>query len=160
MAAGSDNPSLIVHATAVRLGPRAALIRGQSGSGKSDLALRCLGLARSVLAPAPMELVADDQVCLTRVGIELLASSPAPLAGLIEVRGLGILRVPFHAPAPVVLLVDLVVSGGVERYPDPWPTEIIMGLELPVMRLAAFEASAPLKLAMALERQPWLGDRT
>lgn len=153
---GSETRTL-VYGTVVRLGHHAALIRGPSGSGKSDLALRCLGLSRSVLAPEPMELVADDQVEVERAGAELWAAPHPRLAGLLEVRGLGILKVAHHAPATLTLLVDLVLTGVAARYPDPWPTEALLGVPLPVIYLAPFEASAPAKLALALERSPWLG---
>jgi len=99
--------------------------------------------------------VADDQVLLTRAGDTLRAAAPARLAGLIEVRGLGILAMPHVPSARLVLLVDLVASGQAERLPDPWPYEILAGVGLPVLKLPAFEASAPAKLALALGRQPW-----
>lgn len=145
----------LVHGTAVALGDRAALLRGPSGAGKSDLALRTLQLPPGGPAGGPLWLVADDQVLLTRAGDTLRAAAPARLAGLIEVRGLGILAMPHVPSARLVLLVDLVASGQAERLPDPWPYEILAGVGLPVLKLPAFEASAPAKLALALGRQPW-----
>ncbi len=78
-------------------------------------------------------------------------AAPQSLAGRLEVRGLGIIPVSaWVEAAEAVLLVDLVEAGAVERYPDPWPLERLLGFELPVLRLWAFAASAPLKLLAAL----------
>ena len=90
----------IVHASAVAIGPRALLIRGASGAGKSGLALRLIALGA--------ELVSDDRVILTRRDGALLARAPAPLRGLIEARGVGLLRTErLRAEAEVALVVDL-----------------------------------------------------
>lgn len=144
-------PELRIHGTAIALAGRAAVLRGPSGAGKSDLALRCLRLPPG----DHFDLVADDQVMLTPTPQGLLAAPPARLAGLIEVRGLGILPVPHIAPVPVQLLVDLVPRHEIERLPDPWPRDTIAGLDLPVLRLSAFDASAPQKLALAMLNAPW-----
>ena len=88
-----DAPELF-HGTCIALGRTAALLRGPSGSGKSDLALRFLFLARR--GPAALEapiLVADDQVYLTRKSGRLLARAPESIRGRIEVRGVGIVDV-------------------------------------------------------------------
>lgn len=143
-----------VHGTAIALGDRAALIRGPSGSGKSDLALRCLGLGPSSIVREPIRLVADDQVILKHEGHGIRASAPDPLRGKLEVRGLGILEVDPIPGANLVLIVDLTGKGPIERYPDPWPYARLLGLELPVLRVSAFESSTPLKLAAALAMAP------
>ena len=148
---------IVVHGTAVALGGRAALLRGASGSGKSDLALRALAAPASSLVEASFELVADDQVVIRATEDGLTVSPPDRLQGLIEVRGLGIVTVPHRSEARLSLLVDLVGPHQVERLPDPWPTDVLLGVSLPVLRLAPFEASAPLKLALALTREPWRG---
>jgi HPr kinase/phosphorylase len=140
----------LVHGTCVALGKRAALLRGPSGAGKSDLALRFLALpGEENLRPL---LVADDQVWIERAEKgELLASPPNTLAGKLEVRGLGILDVPFMAEARLVLVCDLVATGEVPRMPpEPWESTTIAGIELPLLRVSPFEASAPMKLKMAL----------
>ncbi len=139
-----------VHATAIALDGRAALIRGAPGMGKSDLALRCLSLAPSRLLPHAAGLVADDQVRLHVRDGKLYASAPAGLAGKLEVRGLGIMRVPSVAEAEAALIVDLVAREAVERLPDPWPDAVILGFRFPVLRLWPFEGSAPIKLLLAL----------
>ncbi len=154
---GAISTVTCVHATAIGVGNRAVLIRGPSGSGKSDLALRCLAIAAGPF-PAdflPVRLIADDQVQLTRHGDTLEARAPNALAGKLEVRGLGIVHITALPMAAVVLVADIVPPGpsetsSIERYPDPWPLTVIAGLSLPVIQIAAFEPSAPLKILLAL----------
>ena len=101
----------LVHGTCVALGRSAALLRGPSGSGKSDLALRFLFLARR--GPAALEaptLVADDQVSLSRSGERLLAGPPDTIRGKLEVRGIGIVEVKSVADAELALVVDLTAT--------------------------------------------------
>lgn len=143
-----------VHATAIAVGGRAALIRGASGSGKSDLAFRCLGLGLSAIVQHKVMLVSDDQVLLSREGIYLHASAPAQLLGKLEVRGIGILEVDAVTEANVVLVADLVQDEPIERFPDPWPYAHIMGVEIPQLRLRPFESSSPLKLVAAIQTAP------
>ena len=111
-----------LHATAIAVGSRAIVIRGPSGSGKSDLALRCLAVPASAMVRSPAKLVSDDQVLLTRTGLSLSASAPQALLGRLEVRGLGILEVDPELDAKVALIVDIADRRDIERYPDPWPT--------------------------------------
>ena len=97
-------------------------------------------------------LVADDQTSLTCTGRTLTASAPATIAGLIEVRGIGIVKLgrsQLQARAPVRLLVDLTSPDRVERLPE-CARETVLGIALPVIALAPFEASAPAKLRLAL----------
>jgi serine kinase of HPr protein (carbohydrate metabolism regulator) len=149
----ADAPEL-VHGTCVALGRTAALLRGPSGSGKSDLALRFLFLARR--GPAALEapiLVADDQVYLTRKGARLTASAPPTIRGKIEVRGIGIVEVKSADEAELALVVELVASAAnIERLPDQNATTPLLGLDIPLLRLSPWEASAPIKLAVALAR--------
>jgi HPr kinase/phosphorylase len=140
----------LVHGTCVALGPYAALIRGGSGSGKSDLALRFLALApEGDLEP---RLVADDQVWIEGAGDgSLIASPPATLAGKIEVRGLGIVELPHRPQARLALVIDLVPAEEVPRMPPDPPERItIAKATLTVVKLAPFELSAALKLKLAL----------
>jgi HPr kinase/phosphorylase len=139
-----------VHATAIAVGDRGALIRGPSGSGKSDLALRCLGLGLSALVRAPVKLVSDDQVLLKHEGLHLRASAPPQLRGKLEIRGVGILEVDAATEANIVLVADLVREGPIERFPDPWPSARILGFDVPLVRLLPFESSSPLKLLTAI----------
>lgn len=118
------------------------LLRGPSGAGKSDLALRLIdGGAR---------LVADDQTELVRDGDRILARPPETLAGRIEVRGIGIVEVPYLPSAPVVLVCDLVPPGDVVRLPGPVTTRL-QGVELSLLQLTPFEASAAAKLRLAVD---------
>ena len=133
--------TLLLHATTVAIGGHAVLLRGTSGSGKSDLALR--------LIDAGARLVADDQSELWRDGDAVLVRAPEPIAGMIEVRGVGIIRVEPLSVAPLALIVDLVALQHVERLPEP-SSETIFGLAIPLVALAPFEASAPIKLRLAL----------
>jgi HPr kinase/phosphorylase len=136
-----------IHGTAVALGTHAALLRGRSGAGKSDLALRFLHDGDT----SQRRLVADDRVLLVRDGMYVSAKGPRSLAGKLEVRGVGIVDVPAVAAARLVLLVDLVAIDDVPRMPEP-QTELVLGVAIPVMKLAAFEMSAAIKLSMALSR--------
>ena len=141
----------LIHGTCVALGQRAALLRGPSGSGKSDLALRFLFLARR--GPAALEapvLVADDQVRVVRDGMRLLAASPENIRGKIEVRGVGIVGVKSVSEAELVLVVDLVNIGETERLPRSDDRVRLLGVDLPLLRLAPLENSTPIKLALAL----------
>ncbi|WP_103332426.1 HPr kinase/phosphorylase [Pseudotabrizicola formosa] len=90
---------LTLHATTVAFEGRAILLTGASGSGKSALALQLMAIGAT--------LVADDQTRLTLQGTEILASCPAPIAGLIEARGIGLLNAPHLAQGSVALVVDL-----------------------------------------------------
>jgi HPr kinase/phosphorylase len=121
--------SLIVHGAAVAIAGRGVVILGASGSGKSGLALRLIGLGAG--------LVADDRVELTRRGGALIARAPAALGGLIEARGVGILRLPAMPEAPVALAVDL-DRAAAARMPHAqeiiWlgiKVELISGRDLP-----------------------------
>ncbi|AWK86236.1 HPr kinase/phosphorylase [Azospirillum thermophilum] len=144
-----------IHGTCVLVSGIGILLRGASGSGKSDLALR--------LIDGGAQLVADDRVELFVAGGgedgTVAARAPERLAGLLEVRGVGILPVPHVASAPVGLVVDLVPHGHVERLPDP---EVVRLLDRPVPRLALapFDASTPAKLrvAAAAVREDRLGE--
>ncbi|HLI21784.1 MAG TPA: HPr kinase/phosphatase C-terminal domain-containing protein [Stellaceae bacterium] len=117
------------------------MLRGPSGAGKSDFALR--------LIDQGARLVADDQTELRRVGDDITMSAPAPIAGQIEVRGLGIVALPSLASAPLRLVVDLMPAEEIERMPLPRECSYL-GRALPLVALAPFEASAPAKLRLAL----------
>lgn len=131
----------LVHATSVEIGGHAILIRGPSGGGKSDLALR--------LIDGGAQLVADDQTRLAVEAGRLFASAPAALAGLLEVRGLGIVRLAHRDRVPLALVVDLVAAQDVERLPDPGHAALL-GILVPKLALAAFEVSAAAKVRLAM----------
>src|SRR4051812_12205522 len=95
-----------IHASAVLVGARAVLIRGPAGAGKSRLALALLNAARQGLIPLA-RLVADDRVHVEAFHGRLLVRPAPALAGLIEVRGLGIRHVPHEPLAVAGLVVEL-----------------------------------------------------
>lgn len=140
----TNAPSQLVHGTAVAWGEQAVLLSGPSGSGKSDLALRFLALG------AEARLVADDQVVLTVEKGRLFASAPENLSGLLELRGLGLWRQQALARAQLLLMVNLVPRDAVPRLPES-QFAALAGVELPVLALHAFDASAPIKLRVALQ---------
>ncbi len=144
MSAPTASPPL--HATAVaRRGPRGwrgVLLRGPSGSGKSDLALR--------LIDAGWRLIGDDYVHVWRSGGGLHACAPETIAGRIEARGLGIIDAPWRPVARIVLVVDCRLTAP-ERLPEPdWAT--IEGVRLPRLRLDIRPASAARTVAFAIDR--------
>ncbi|PTW42429.1 HPr kinase/phosphorylase [Rhodovulum kholense] len=119
-----DPETCILHASTVAYRGRAVLIRGASGSGKSALALQLMALGAS--------LVADDRTVLTRGPEGLVASAPETIRGLIEARGVGLLRAETVAAAPVFLAIDL-DADETERMPPPREVEIL-GVPLPLLR--------------------------
>ena len=131
-----------LHASTVAIDGRAVLITGPSGSGKSDLALRLLdrGFTR----------VSDDQTWVRRDGGKLIASAPPQIAGKMEVRGLGIIDMNTVGDVPVALLVEL--TSDIQRIPDDSRERPILGLQLPLVSIDALTASAPSKVALALDR--------
>jgi HPr kinase/phosphorylase len=134
-------PVSTLHATCVALGGQGVLLLGPSGAGKSDLALR--------LIDRGAQLVADDCCELADIDGQLLCAPPDTLAGKIEVRGIGIVSQAWTAPVPVMLAVRL--TERTERMPDP-AIEELHGYVLPAVRISAFEASAPIKVELALVR--------
>ena len=131
-----------VYGTSVAVGGEGILLRGPSGSGKSDLALR--------LIDGGGRLVSADQTELRLEGATIEMSAPAALLGLIEVRGLGIVRVPHVARAPLCLVADLQAENAIERMPEPRFCTL-EGLVFPLVELYPFAASAAAKLRLALK---------
>ena len=133
---------LLFHGTAVLWRDRGLLLRAPSGGGKSDLAWRVLLMGG--------QLVGDDYVWLTGDGGRLFAMAPEAIRGRMELRGVGILRVPARPVAEIHALVDLVDQSRVERLPEP-RFEVLCGVSLPLYALAPFEASAAAKVAAIAE---------
>lgn len=133
----------LLHGSCVAIGGRGVLIQGPSGSGKSDLALR--------LIDGGAELVADDYVEISQADGLAYAQPPEPLAGLLEVRGLGLVRLPFRPHVPVLLIVELVEANTMERLPEPRRMALV-GIDLPLVRLWAFEPSAAAKVRICLDQ--------
>ncbi len=135
-----------VHASAVLVGDRAVLIRGPSGSGKSRLAFDLI-LAGRAGQISPAVLVGDDRVHLEKNGGQLVVRPAQELAGLIEVRGLGIFRCDFASQAIVGLVVDLAAPDA-ERLPPPEALRVqIYGIELPKIPVGMGISPLPLVIA-------------
>ncbi len=135
-----------IHASAVLVGDRAVLIRGPSGSGKSRLAFELL-LAGRAGQVAQATLVGDDRVHLQPRAAELMASPAPALAGLIEIRGLGIRHCPFVAEAPVGLIVDLNAADA-GRLPSPQSLQTrISGILIPRIPIEQGFSGLPLVIA-------------
>lgn len=128
-----------IHGTAVSKDGAGVLLVGPPGSGKSDLALRLID--RGAL------LIADDRVIATPGAEGLLLSAPETIAGLLEVRGVGILPAPHVPAAPARLVVDL--REPPERLPEREMRDVA-GVSLPLLRLSSFEVSAAVKVEWAL----------
>jgi len=118
------------------------VISGPSGSGKSDLALRLLDRG--------FTLVSDDRTIVRRQGSKLIASAPETIKGKLEVRGVGIVDMESIASAPVALLVEL--TSDIQRLPDDGRERLILGAAIPLISVDAMTASAPSKVALALNR--------
>jgi serine kinase of HPr protein (carbohydrate metabolism regulator) len=131
-----------VHASTVASDARAVLITGPSGSGKSDLTLRLLDRG--------FTLVSDDQTIVKRDGSRLIASAPPTIAGKLEIRGIGIVDVETAGNVPVALIVEL--TSDIQRLPDDSRERPILGITLPLITIDAMTASAPSKVALALDR--------
>jgi serine kinase of HPr protein (carbohydrate metabolism regulator) len=123
---------IAVHATAIVVGEHGILIRGPAGAGKSSLARDILARAEGLGGFAA--LVSDDRVRLSAASGRVVASAPAPIAGLLEIRGIGLVRVP-HEPAAVLrLVVDL--DGEAPRMAEPAALAAeIAGMRLPRVTL-------------------------
>lgn len=147
-------PQELVHGTAIALGHRAAILLGPSGSGKSDLALRCLLQPVSQFVPEAARLIADDAILVERRGDILFARAPEQIRGFLEVRGIGVIQVPTVASGafPVLLLVKLASARDIDRLPDPPAAAKLAGVRTPLLRVSPWEASAPGKVLIALAR--------
>ena len=135
------SPIQTVHATALVIEKKGVLLRGPSGSGKSDLALR--------LIDDGAVLISDDRTALIQRDGNVVAQCPASIAGKLEVRGVGILDVPYIEEAALSMIVNLVESDQVERLPLRSKAELL-GCRIPSILLAPFEASATAKIKMAI----------
>jgi serine kinase of HPr protein (carbohydrate metabolism regulator) len=141
-----DAKTATVHASAVLAGRRAVLIRGPAGAGKSRLALALIRAADCGLITFA-RLVGDDRIELAVSHGRLLARPPQALAGLIEVRGLGIRRLDYEPVAVIGLVVDLAIAEA-ERLPEAaWEEIEVAGITLP--RLAIGPGSDPLPAVLA-----------
>lgn len=131
-----------LHASTVALDGRAVMISGPSGSGKSDLALRLLD--RGFI------LVSDDQTVVRKDDGRLLASAPPTIHGKLEIRGVGIVEMETASDVPVALFVEL--TSDIQRLPDDSRERLVLDVRLPLISVDAMTASAPSKVALALDR--------
>lgn len=131
-----------LHASCVAIDGVAVLIEGPSGSGKSDLALRLVDRGGT--------LVSDDYTIVRRDGRGAVANAPATIAGRIEVRGVGLIAMPFATDVPVALIVA--ISDAVARLPEEGTSRAVAGVSIPLLSLSALEASAPIKIELMLRQ--------
>ena len=132
-----------LHCSTVTNEGRAVLITGPSGSGKSDLTLR--------LIDRGYKLVSDDQTIIKKEGDRIVASAPPSIAGKLEVRGIGIVEMERADNVPVALIVEL-TSSEIQRLPDDSRERPLLGIKVPLVSIDAMTASAPSKVALALDR--------
>ncbi len=131
-----------IHATAVAIGDHGVIIQGPSGSGKSDLALRIVD--RGAL------LISDDQVIAKKDNDSIRLHAPTNIAGKMELYSLGIYEVPHVSDIELVMTVQL--SDDAERYPMDQQLDILLGMNIPLIKLDGRLASAPIKVEMALQK--------
>lgn len=131
-----------LHATSVNIEGQGVLIRGQSGSGKSDLALRLIDVGA--------RLIADDQTKISLDNQKVLLNVAPQIAGKVEIRGFGISELPYDKNVRLVLIVDLRQKDKVERMPEN-QTEDVLGMDIPILQVHAFESSTVAKIHAVIQ---------
>jgi serine kinase of HPr protein (carbohydrate metabolism regulator) len=133
---------MLINATCIAIGNKGVLIAGPAGAGKSDLGLRLIDEGAA--------LVADDQTELSLDGDVLMGAAPASIAGLFEVRHIGLVRMPHVPRVPIALYVELaLLHDKLERLPEA-KKKPLLERPVPHIRLPAFAASTPAKIRAAL----------
>ena len=154
--AEARDPSGTVHATAVLIDGRAVLLRGPAGAGKSQLALRLIAAFGARGRDAA--LIGDDRVRLEGHGDRLVARAVPALAGLLEVRGHGIVRRPHEAAGVVALVVDLGTETP-ERLPEEEATrEVLAGVAVPRLALWQLDQAAVERIETVLGERCRMGN--
>lgn len=138
-----------LHGACVALNGKGVLLLGRPGAGKSDLALR--------LIDEGGVLVADDQVQVALREKSLIASAPPTLAGLLEIRGIGIVRMTAKPEVALGVAIQLETQGLIERLPEQ-ETHDILGVQLPLYRIDPAAASATARVRMALREAALRGN--
>jgi HPr kinase/phosphorylase len=142
----------LIHATTISINGTAVVIRGASGSGKSDLALQVLEMPATGLTGQTLDvaLVSDDQTLIWLDGQNIMAAAPENIQGLLEVRGHGILQLQSVGPVPVVLIVDLKPAAAIERLPEMTDlSTILLGKNCPAITIDPGKVSAAARLRTA-----------
>ena len=133
-----------IHASCIALGEDGVVFQGPSGCGQSDLTLRMIDEGAA--------LVSDDYVLISAEEGETRATAPPTIEGLIEVRGLGLITVPYVSDIRVALVVELIDRADVPRLPDPDDTHIdlLPDMPVPLIRLTAYDPSTAAKIRLAI----------
>lgn len=118
----------VLQASAVALDGRALLLEGPPASGKSSLAL--------ALIDRGAELLGDDGVTLTQSGSQVIVAPPPNIAGMLEIRGIGLVTLPIASPTPLALILSLVAEVETERLPDVIPTRRVCDVSIPILKFA------------------------
>lgn len=138
------SPTQIIQASAVAIGGRAIMIEGETGTGKSSLAL--------ALIDRGGELIGDDGVALTRKAGTIIASPPPNIAGKLEIRHVGIVEMPTtSAPLAIVLHLSLEEAGQIPRYIEMAEQAEFLGVAVPKLTLPARDNTLPLRAEWALK---------
>ncbi|MEE4199361.1 HPr kinase/phosphorylase [Erythrobacter sp.] len=134
---------MLIQASAVEIGGRAVLVEGPPGSGKSSLAL--------ALIDRGARLIGDDGVRLSREGDTLIAAPPPNIAGLLEIRGVGLITLPVCEAAPAALILNLVETGHAERFPERLIARDILGVEIPILPFVPGHKAPAIRAEWALK---------
>lgn len=133
-----------IYATCLELNHKGILLIGPSGSGKSDLALRLIKEKQAIL-------ISDDRINIEIVSGAIIASCPQTIQGLLEVRGIGIVKMPHKEQTKISLVIELTNNlEEIERLPQD-ETITLLGIEIKKIRLYPFELSAVHKVALACD---------
>jgi serine kinase of HPr protein (carbohydrate metabolism regulator) len=137
-----------IHGTCVSIDGTGILITGRSGSGKSDLALRLIDEGAT--------LVSDDQTNITTNASKkiLFAAPPSNIAGKLEVRGIGIFKMPHEQYVPIKIIIDLDQASQIERLPTTIQTTNINGISIKTFKINPFEVSATTKVRLLTKKTP------
>ncbi len=142
---------MLIQATAVEIDGRALIFEGPPGSGKSSLALSLIDRGAT--------LIGDDGVTLERDGDRLIATPPPNIAGLLEIRGVGLVKLPTSEGAPVALLLSLVEQGHAERLPGMLVDKEFLSVRVPVLPFVPGTKAPALRSEWALREHGLVFDQ-